>query len=282
MEKNTQTNRPRLAWIVLFTLTALVHLALFIANDYQEFRPEWLIKWGANYAPYTFTGEFWRLLSAVFLHTSWMHLLMNLGMLMAVGEALERLVGSLRFLLAYILSGVGGSFLSAYWHGHHEVTRRGLFDAFATSAINPIVSVGASGALMGLVGYFAAEYLRRHSESPEYTNDLNGKAILQVIGLNIGLGFFMTGVDNAAHVGGLLMGLLLGSLLYVRQDKSLRPKFSESSVYALGLFAIGLVVFYMAAKSGGSEELEQLRIQVDKERHEQTQEQKDWSSPQSF
>jgi rhomboid protease GluP len=271
MEENVQPTKKHLVWIVILTLTVLVHLALFVANDYQEFHPEWMLQWGANYAPYTLTGESWRLLSSVFMHSSWLHLCMNMVMLMAIGEALERLVGSLRFFLAYILCGVGGSFLSAYWHGHHEVTKRGMLDLFAVSGIDPIVSVGASGALMGLVGYFAAEYLRRYSESPEYTNDLDGTAILQVIGLNIGLGFFMDNVDNAAHIGGLLTGLLVGFLLYVKQDKSVRSKLSESSVYVLTIFTLGLLAFYMAAKSGGSEELEQFRKQVDQELHEKTQ-----------
>lgn len=124
-------------------------------------------------------GEWFRLVTAVFLHGSLLHLLFNMYVLYLLGPPLERLFGHTRFLALFLISGLGGSVAS-----------------FTFSAPNG-VSVGASGAIFGLMGAYvvAGRHLRA---------DIN--QVLVLIGINIAIGFLVPGIDWRAHLGGLVTG----------------------------------------------------------------------------
>ncbi len=147
-----------------------------------------LLFWGANYGPLTLSGEWWRLLSACFLHIGVVHLLMNMYAFLLIGAQLEPRLGSLRFSVAYFLTGIIASGISLWWHGH-------------------TISAGASGAIFGMYGVFLAmlttDLVEKRSRKQLFAS------ILFFVVYNL-LGGLKEGVDNAAHLGGLVAGLVIG------------------------------------------------------------------------
>ncbi|WP_296946034.1 rhomboid family intramembrane serine protease [uncultured Massilia sp.] len=153
-----------------------------------------LVKWGSNVGRLTLAGEWWRLVTAMFLHGSLLHLAFNMFALWQVGRLVERIFGSARFAALYLAAGVCGSVASVLW--------------------NPQVnSVGASGAVFGIIGGLLA-FLRRKDSGvpPTVVADLRG-SILPFLLFNLSAGFLYPHTDNAAHLGGLAGGWLAGHLL---------------------------------------------------------------------
>ncbi len=160
---------------------------------------EQLVKWGSNVPRKTLgEGQWWRLLSSAFLHGSLLHLGMNMLVLWQAGQLVERIFGSLRFTGLYLLAGVGGGLGSLLW---------GLVSQ------QPVNSVGASGAIFGIIGGLFAFIGREHSGvPPTVVRDLRG-SVGPFLLFNIGAGFLYPHTDNAAHIGGLVAGWLAGHLL---------------------------------------------------------------------
>ena len=149
-----------------------------------------LLDWGANFKPLTLEGQWWRLFTATFLHIGILHLLLNMYALLYIGLLLEPYLGKGRFLAAYLISGIAASLASLWWH---DVT----------------ISAGASGAIFGLYGVFLAllttKLLDKSVKKALFTS------IAFFVGYNLLNGLKPnSGIDNAAHVGGLLSGLLIG------------------------------------------------------------------------
>ncbi|HEX9407505.1 MAG TPA: rhomboid family intramembrane serine protease [Thermoanaerobaculia bacterium] len=137
-------------------------------------------------------GEYWRLIAAMFLHGGWLHWFLNSWALYQLGTLYETLFGSARFALIYFVSGICASLASSlYEHGP---------------------AVGASGAIFGILGAFIFSIRR----SPQYrhqpwTKSLIGQLVFWIV-VNIVIGFSVKFIDNAAHIAGLVTGLLLGFL----------------------------------------------------------------------
>ncbi|TLM90096.1 rhomboid family intramembrane serine protease [Hymenobacter jeollabukensis] len=173
-------------------LNVLVFL-LMVAGGVDALHPSGqdLIRWGSNFTPLVARGEWWRLLTACVLHGGLAHLLLNTYALLVIGALLEPLVGRPRLLLAYALSGLGGSLASLWWHQPGWVN-----------------SVGASGAIFGLYGAMLtltatnAARLSRPARAALFVHTL------YIVGANFATGL-MPGIDHAAHIGGLLAGALL-------------------------------------------------------------------------
>jgi rhomboid protease GluP len=168
-----------------------------------------LIDWGANKGSLTLHGEWWRMVTSLFLHGSLLHLAFNMIALWQVGQLVERLFGSVRFTALYLIAGVCGSIASVMW--------------------NPNVnSVGASGAIFGIVGGLLA-FTRRENSGvpPTVVNDLRG-SLFPFLVFNLAAGFLYPHTDNAAHIGGLiggwLAGLLLARSLHVPAERSMRER----------------------------------------------------------
>lgn len=163
------------------------------------------LDWGANFGPATKDGEWWRLGSALFLHFGLFHLGMNMLSLWDGGRLVERMFGTGRFLLIYFASGLAGNLLSLIAQGDRAV------------------SGGASGAIFGVYGAFMGfVWLYRNSlRRSEFKRLFWGAAIFSAI--TIVLGLQVTGIDNAAHVGGLLGGILAGLALTRSLDSAPRP-----------------------------------------------------------
>lgn len=178
---------PLLLW-----LNVLVYLAM-VGAGVDAWQPAGadLVRWGSNYSPLT-PAQPWRLLTSCFLHGGAAHLLLNMASLVLLGLLAEGFVGTRRLLTGYLLSGVGGSLLSWWWH---------------TQGLN---SVGASGAIFGLYGLLLITLVRRpatFSRAGRYTVLL---FVLYLLASSLAGGLQAHTTDNAAHVGGLLTGAFLG------------------------------------------------------------------------
>ena len=154
-----------------------------------------LLEHGAMYEPYVVEGhEYYRLVTRVFLHFGIEHLLNNMVMLGALGWNLELETGKIRFLLIYFLSGVGGNLCSLL---------------FNQSIGETVVSAGASGAIFGLMGALVLVVIKRKGR----VGNLNSRGIIFMVGLSLYFGLTSSGVDNAAHIGGLICGFLAEAIL---------------------------------------------------------------------
>lgn len=165
---------------------------------------------GANFGPAIHAGQYWRLVTSMFLHGGLLHLGLNAWALYQLGVLLELLMGSPRMLLIYFVSGIAGSLASA--------------------TFTQAPSVGASGAIFGLLGALIAFLLRRRGAlTPQ------GKSILvQLVGwaaINVFFGFSTPGIDNSAHLGGGAAGLLLGFVLPEPQKTLPAPPPAYGSEY---------------------------------------------------
>ncbi len=153
-----------------------------------------IIKWGGNFSTLTLSGDWWRLLSCVFVHIGIIHLLFNMYALYMVGVYLEPMLGKARFIAAYLATGVFASLASLWWHDE------------------PVASAGASGAIFGMYGVFLA--LLSTKLIPKQVRDTLLKSIAVFIAYNLIYGM-KSGVDNAAHAGGLISGLIIGYVYYL-------------------------------------------------------------------
>jgi len=172
----------------------LIFLIMCCAGlGFVSFEAQDLLKWGGNYKPSTTNDQWWRLLTSTFLHGGVFHLLTNMLGMLFVSLFLEPLLGKFRFALAYLVTGIVASIASLYWH-------------------KATVSVGASGAIFGLYGIFLALLLTK-----VFSKEINKAFLASTIiflGYNLLMGFSSNGIDNAAHIGGLLSGFILGLLFY--------------------------------------------------------------------
>ena len=182
-------------WATLLIIGLNVAVFLLMAvNGVHIMQPETqeLLDWGANFKPLTMDGEWWRLITACFLHIGVLHLAINMYSLFSVGMLLENMLGRAQYLIAYLVCGLAGSAASLWWH---EAT----------------VSAGASGAIFGMFGLFYAWVTTSHQIS-----SAEKKAQLASAGTFIAFNLFLglSGrIDNAAHLGGLGAGIIIGLLV---------------------------------------------------------------------
>lgn len=202
-------------------VTRLLLVALAVVFGVEVFlggstRTAVLVTLGANVAELVLReGQWWRLLTSMFLHIGPLHLFLNGFALYQLGSLYELWTGSARFSLVYFVSGLAGSLASTVVHG-----------LLLTGT--PTVSAGASGAIFGLLGALIALLARRRSRlTPQARSLLSQLAFWAV--LNIALGFSGMGLDNSAHLGGLAAGILLG--LVVRPTGERRADELRTSAY---------------------------------------------------
>ncbi|WP_439880869.1 rhomboid family intramembrane serine protease [Pontibacter sp. MBLB2868] len=212
---------------ILLNLNLLVFLGgLVLGLDFMNPDANRLVDIGANFGPYTLTGEWWRLFTSMFLHGGVVHLLFNMVALVQIGMQLEALIGRVQFAVAYLLCGLAGSITSLWW-------------------ISPeiSVSVGASGAIFGMFGLLlVVMLLERELAWKDKKAILTNMAV--VIGINLAYGM-RGGIDNAAHVGGLLSGMAYGAVLLLRSDRYITQNYNlKGTAVTVGLGLGALVVFF--------------------------------------
>lgn len=203
-------------------IIVLINLAVYIAmvaSGVHFFSPEQtdMIKWGANFAPGTLSGEWWRVVTCCFIHFGIVHLLFNMYALIYIGSLLEAYMGRGKFLMAYLVTGIYASVVSLWWHDE------------------PVVAAGASGAIFGMYGVFLAMLTTNLVERSQR------KALFASIGVftlyNILYGLAGHNIDNAAHIGGLVTGIILGYALTpgLKDGSNHFTRYGLTLVVSLGL-----------------------------------------------
>ncbi len=211
---------------IIFTNIIIVLCAIMFAvtcyfdglGALNEVNPNTLAFLGANSKIYLQLGEVWRLITHMFLHVSLAHLLVNMYSLYILGTQIETFVGRFKFLIIYIVSGICG----------------GLLSAIALPANT--VAVGASGAIFGLSG--ALLYFGYHYRT--YLGSALRNQIIPIIILNLGIGFIFPGIDNLAHIGGLIGGILTTMALGI--DGRSKSYEKINGFICLAIFMTALIV----------------------------------------
>lgn len=195
VEKIFSMKNPFITYsIILICIVLFVAMYIFGAGSTSI---KTLIDFGANAVAYTKAGEYFRLFTTIFLHAGIIHLICNMYSLYVLGPQIESFYGKLKYLIIFILSGISGSLLSTAFAGSNTL------------------SVGASGAIFGLLGailYFGYHYR-------VYLGNVLKSQIIPLIVINLAIGFFLTGIDNFAHIGGLIGGIFASQAVGV-PDKS--------------------------------------------------------------
>lgn len=203
----------------LIALNVLIFLAMYIFGNGSEDSVT-LIEFGASVPIYIKGGEYYRLITSAFLHIGIFHLLCNNYALYVIGSQLESFLGKWKFLGVYLVSAVFGNLLSL------------LF----TNGI----SAGASGAIFGLLGsllYFGYHYR-------VYLGNLIHSQIVPVIILNLVIGFITPGIDNAAHIGGLIGGILITMALGLKYKSKKMDKINGWILTTIFLFFLIYMGFF--------------------------------------
>lgn len=199
---------------ILLDLNILIFILMAISGvNIIEPDNESLLSWGANFRPLTLEGEWWRLLTNCFLHIGIFHLLMNMYALLYIGVLLEPHLGRTRFISAYLLTGITASIASLGWH---DLT----------------ISAGASGAIFGMYGVFLAMLTTNLIEKTARKVLLTSIAVF--VGYNL-INGLKGGIDNAAHIGGLVGGLVIGYALIPSLKK---PDKNKLKFVTIGLLTI--------------------------------------------
>jgi rhomboid protease GluP len=208
--KGQQSHR-RTPQVTYFLIAFNVAIFILMTLAGGSTRIETLLNFGAMYRPLFTGGEYWRLITPIFLHIGILHLAFNMYALFVLGSVAEQIYGSTRFFWLYLLSGVGGTVSSSF---------------FSTG-----VSAGASGAIFGISGIaLMVGYLHLHDISTNFRNAV-GRGIIPFVVFNLVYGFSNKGIDNSAHLGGLLTGSLLAFVV--------RPRRADKSWEHSGLLSFG-------------------------------------------
>ena len=176
--------------------------------------------YGCNYGPLVKEGEIWRLVTHIFLHGSLMHILLNMYSLFILGNQIETLLGKVKFFVIFMISGICGGLLSA--------------------VLNDVASVGASGAIFGLMG--AMLCFGYHYRT--YIGDALKRQILPVIILNLVIGFMSTGIDNFAHIGGLIGGIFCTMALGVENKSKGLERFNGILCLLIYIGVLSFMLFF--------------------------------------
>ena len=187
------THAPVTAWLIAANIAVFGAMAAAGVNV-DKVSGNDAIHWGSDAAPLVADGQWWRLVSSIFVHLGLPHIAVNMYALYQGGRVAERLFGSLRFLVLYLFAGIVGNMISELW--------------------NPTVNgAGASGAIFGVFGALAVFMARRHWRASAPALQSAGISLVVFAIYSLISGFTRDGVDNAAHVGGLAGGMLMGLAL---------------------------------------------------------------------
>ena len=179
-----------------------------------------LFVWGANSASAVQQGEWWRMLSSMFLHSGIVHVAMNMLGLYYVGQPVERIYGTRQYLLIYLGAGLLGSAMSLYFSAQIGV------------------SVGASGAVFGVVGALWVAVFQHKDKLPKVFTSRTVKGLGLFVVYSLIQGFGTKGIDNAAHIGGLLGGALIAFILPEKFDMASYLRTYKSRAAAAILVAV--------------------------------------------
>lgn len=218
MEKVFKNKEPIITY-GLILLNVLLYLVPVLTGSYTKILKDFWI-----FGPAIRGGEYYRLITGIFLHSGLTHLVLNCYALYVIGSQIENYLGKFKYLIVYILGGLSGALFSTIFGGN-------------------TASIGASGAIFGLMGallYFGYHYR-------VYLGNVLKSQIIPLIVVNLGLGFFLTGIDNFAHIGGLIGGLIVTSALGIEGKSTSSDKVNGSIITLIFfLFELYMAFIYMA------------------------------------
>lgn len=206
---------PMFTYILIFLNVAL-YLFPMIFNSYNQVINDYCV-----YAQAIRAGEYYRLITGTFLHGNFIHLIFNIYAIYIIGKQLESFIGKWKFLVVYLFSAIAGSLMSLIFLGEGA-------------------SIGASGAVFGLMGslvYFGYHYR-------VYLGNVIKNQIVPLIIGNLLLGFFINGIDNFSHIGGLIGGFLITAALGVKYKSKTSEKINGyilSAIYIAFLIYMGFI-----------------------------------------
>jgi rhomboid protease GluP len=212
---------------VILGANVMVFIAMAITMVLQgapslDFTGQLMVHFGANFGPYTLSGQWWRLLTYMFLHGGFFHIAMNMWCLWNLGALCESLYGRFTYAAIYLITGVAGGLASVGW--------------------NPsVLSVGASGAIFGLTGALIASFYLGEFSLSGISIKGTLSSLLFFAGFSLFLGKVVPGIDNACHVGGLVSGLILGALIAVAAPERDKP-----------IARIGILLFVVVLLAGSA------------------------------
>ncbi len=180
----------------VIVLINIIYFLIMVSTGLSPLGPQadQVLPFGANFGAYTVQSEWWRLLTSTFIHFGIFHLGMNMWCLWNLGKLAERMFGSRKFLVTYIVSGLGGGMSSLLWHPD-------------------VISAGASGAIFGIAGAIGSFVYRKQLILPKESSKELLRTLMLFVGVSLLFGVIVPGIDNAGHVGGLITGVLLGILM---------------------------------------------------------------------
>lgn len=217
-EKVEKVFKPKypIVTYILILLNVLLYFVPILYNKQNTLLSQFCI-----YGDYVRRGEYYRLLTATFFHANIIHLLCNMYALYIFGSQLESFVGKIKYIIIYLFSALAGSLMSLVF-------------------IKNGISIGASGAIFGLAGalvYFGLHYR-------VYLGNVIKTSLLPIIIFNISLGFIIKGIDNWAHIGGLIGGLLINMALGVKYKSRVSERVNGiiiSIIYVSFLIFMGFI-----------------------------------------
>lgn len=217
-EKIFSYKQPIVTYIIM-----VICIILFILMELSggSTNSQTLLKYGANLDVLVKNGEYYRLFTCIFLHIGIMHLLCNMYSLYIIGREVENLFGKIKYIIIFILSGIFGSIMSlAFTHN--------------------TISAGASGAIFGLLG--ALLYFGMHYRT--YLGEAIKRSIIPIIVVNLIIGFFAEGIDLAAHIGGLVGGVLVAMMVGVPDKSKTKDIINGTILTIIYLIFISYLAFW--------------------------------------
>jgi rhomboid protease GluP len=216
---------PYYGFVSIMAINIVVYIAMLI-DGVSFFYPtnEELLRWGANFGPYTLRDEWWRLFTCEFVHIGFGHLFANMVSMIYIGLLLEPLIGTLRFITVYLLATVAAALLSVWWDGY-------------------AIGAGASGAALGMYGMMLMfSIVARKMFAPGELGAFFIWAVF-VIGFNLLYGL-KDGIDNSAHLGGIFYGMFAALVFYPSYRK--KESFSVTLLNDVVLIVISIGIFVLA------------------------------------
>lgn len=198
VERIFARKEPVITYAFLIVCVFLYVFLAFTSGSFFEIDSSTLVEFGGNMGYYTKSGEYFRLFCAIFLHANIIHLVCNMYSLYVVGPQVEGFFGKLKYLFIFVFSGICGGLLSIAFNDWN------------------VVSVGASSAVFGILGaicYFGYHYR-------VYFGNIIKSQIIPIVVLNILIGLMVSGIDNFAHIGGLIGGVFAAMAVGVPEKSS--------------------------------------------------------------
>ncbi len=212
-------SRPIVTYTIIIANVAV--FALMVARGVSVASPDTgaMLNWGANFGPMTMNGQWWRLVTYMFLHFGIVHVGLNMWVLWGLAPLVERFLGRAGFGIAYIMSGVAGGIASLAW--------------------NPIsISAGASGAVFGVAGTLLGFVVLRPDTIPSGVRNQMLTSMAKFLLLNTIIGMSVPQIDMAAHIGGFVAGVLFGLMLSQPVSTAMIPRRRFKNLIALGVTGI--------------------------------------------